>query len=233
MVRVKLRKGICTVTVLSHQTYDLKTLTCQELLRIIKKNFMYLIKSGCNISGLKHVLSQYLDSDRTVDYYCLNDLLTLMENKPDMTLHEVEMQPLFWSPRKRISFVQQVHETNQNPNEQRMHNAMRDIQKRKYEVLGCADWVKEIRKVECMHIIEKQFSLGKYKAQEISDLFRYMRNVFGHFSKHQTAFKSLRPIPNTLIDVFFKTFPKLLLEMVTAVRTAYGKRFDTDFLACL
>jgi len=208
-----------------------------------------------DIEGMKqvmlHIMSFNPDSEHTADYHCCMHLLTMMQNEPGMTWHEVKMHPLFWDTGKRISFIEQVNEMSGNSNEQRMRKAREYLQDHKDEVLGCADWRNKIEKIKELEELLNVFSVNGYDGQKISELFRYLRNVLNHYSKYPKAMKALVPkipeelkpenpdwlldmrlnIPDTLLNLMLNLFPKLFIESYTTIKKKYGKKFKSDFLA--
>jgi len=185
-----------------------------------------------------HIMSCNPDSQNVADYYCCIDLLKMMQNEPGMNVREMEiMHPLFWDTRKRIDFIKEVNEVSNSSNETRMRKAIGHLQAHKNEVLGCADWVAEIKKIEEMQEIINVISVGGYDGQEISQLFRYWRNIFVHkYPKAVTVFRKhpkAVPINDWLIDLMLRPFPRLLVHTYRTINREYGKKFVSDFLELL
>jgi len=189
----------------------------------ICKTLMQLINPTCNL---------YPSTKLHYEYGVYEHLMIQMTKEP-MPCNTVTKHPFFWAPSRTVNFFHQVHEFHcYKSGDQRMENVMKDVQGRKQSIIGCDNWIRELKRSKLDHALYNAFSFGNgYDGNDIKDLIRYLRNCIGHYNqKPPKAKKALKPIPEGLLNRMLEPFPKLFVEMYNAIEREYGKKFECDFL---
>ncbi|ORX96452.1 hypothetical protein K493DRAFT_217518 [Basidiobolus meristosporus CBS 931.73] len=132
-----------------------------------------------------------------------------MDPRHRPSAHEVMLHPYFWTPAKRLSFLQDVSDRFEVEERDPPSPLLEVLEENAEEVVG-EDWYERIDRV----LIENLGRYRRYDGYRIQDLLRAMRNKKHHYQDLPDYVKrSLGPLPHGFLAYFTSRFPNLFLHV--------------------
>ncbi|CAG8443857.1 10853_t:CDS:2 [Ambispora leptoticha] len=137
----------------------------------------------------------------------------------------VMIHPYFWSPAKRLSFLQDASDRFEVEERDPPSPLLQRLETEVVNVIG-PDWYRRIDRV----LVDNLGKYRKYDGSRIRDLLRALRNKKHHYQDlPEHVKKSLGEVPEGFLFYFTSRFPKLLLHVYYVIAENESLRNESMF----
>ncbi|CAG8580868.1 18120_t:CDS:2, partial [Acaulospora morrowiae] len=137
----------------------------------------------------------------------------------------VMIHPYFWSPSKRLGFLQDASDRFEIEERNPPSPLLQRLEQNAIQIIG-TDWYKQIDKV----LVENLGRYRKYDGSRIRDLLRALRNKKHHYQDlPDHVKKSLGEVPEGFLFYFTSRFSKLMLHVYYVIAESESIRNENMF----
>ncbi|CAG8502703.1 5802_t:CDS:2 [Diversispora eburnea] len=133
--------------------------------------------------------------------------------------------PYFWSPSKRLGFLQDASDRFEVEERDPPSSLLQRLEQNAVHIIS-PDWYKRIDKI----LVENLGKYRKYDGSRIRDLLRALRNKKHHYQDlPENVKRSLGEIPEGFLFYFTSRFPKLMLHVYYLIAESESLRNESIF----